>query len=115
MSAVYEGTVTLTGGSNQMVGQGTAFTAAEPGDSVVVIGIAQAFQVAHVVDATHILLSRPCPLPSNQTKSGLSYVISRDFSPIMQSPYPHPGEPDTLSLWQRTLASLDALLKTVAG
>lgn len=106
------GTVAVTNGNNAVVGTGTKWlTDSNPvvvGDEFVVLGTNAFYQVASVVDDTHLTLTTP--YTTSATAAGLAYYIIRDYTtlglPVLQR-----GDVDVANVVARMTRSVDVLLQ----
>ena len=111
-----QGTVTITGGQTEVIGEGTAWVGnVKAGDIFTLAWFMIPVHVSAVIDDTHLSLSRPIPdLPPN-TYAGQDYTISADFTPEFQMPYPNQGDVDTAELLNRSLQIIDSNLALLVG
>lgn len=101
-------TVTVTNGSNEVVGAGTAFVAnAHPGNWFVLANFNLVYFVTEVIDDTHLLLDRGF---EGVTASGATYGIVGDFTPFFGLPLINPGDINPAALIGRGFAKIDQLL-----
>jgi hypothetical protein len=108
MSQYVTGTVAVTNGSASVTGTGTAWSAnIVAGDVLIIIGGAASYQVASVGSDTGLTLTADY---GGTTASGLSYALSRDFTPVFGLPYPQDGDIGTGQLFKRAMLAIDTLL-----
>lgn len=104
-----EGTVSLEGGKTLVTGQGTHWRDnVKAGDVFILDAFLIAVQIAQVIDDTRLRLARPVPGLPEQIYSGMSYLISADFTPHFDMPYPNPGDLDTAELYNRAIKIAEA-------
>lgn len=87
------GTVTLTPGSNAIVGDDTLFTKeATLGALFFVPTLPWVFQVGEIIDDRNLLLAKPVPGSGGRAVSKLVYVFPDHFTPVLGMPMPTPHQ-----------------------
>lgn len=108
--AIYrEGSILITGGSQLIVGTGTAWKDAIRVGSMLSFNFYRPiFQVAQVVDDFHIMLSKPIGLVADGVMMpNVSYALSADFTPNFNFIYPNVGDRDTAAVLKRAFHDID--------
>jgi hypothetical protein len=105
MSQYRTGLVSVTNGSQTVVGDTTLFLAnVTAGDLFVPVGDNVSYQIASITDNTHLVLSTPY---AGTTGTGKLYTIARDFTPILNLPYTQKGDIETATILKTALMALD--------
>ena len=108
MSQYRAGTVSVTSGSNAVVGSGTQWTRFVTSGSVfTVVGSNVPYVVGSVIDDTHLSLS------SNYvgtTAAGESYTIGTSFTPNLGLPYVEQGDVETATILKRAMLLIDQVV-----
>jgi len=105
------GTVSVTNGSNQVVGVGTSWLAnVNVGNIFTIPGSGAWYEVASITDDTHLVLTANY---GGATAAGSAYAITRDFTVNYGFPYPEKGDVDTQSILKRALQEIDTELARI--
>jgi hypothetical protein len=107
------GTVAITNGSAVIVGSGTLWSNVinniKAGDIFVPFGSVTSYVVQTVTDDTHITLTGNI---TDATASGISYVLTRDFTALTQLPLLGTGDTQTGKLFNQAMSRIDTLLSS---
>lgn len=107
------GTVTVTNGSNSVVGASTAFLANVPVGSIFTVTASGVpYFVAAVPDDTHLTLSS---VYGGSTAAGQSYSCTTSFTTNLQLPYPEASDIDTHTIVKRAMVKIDTILGASIG
>jgi hypothetical protein len=102
------GTVSVTNGSNQVVGEGTAWlTNVYKGALFSLPGVAGVYTVASIADDTHLTLSAPW---AGATAEDVEYWATIDFTPIHGLPLVQPFDLDATRVIEQALVMIDEAL-----
>lgn len=107
MSQYTLGTVAVAAGSAIVVGTDTVWQGhIATGHLFSISGSPALYQVAGVIDNTHLTLTAPW---GGETGAGLSYAVTRDFTPRRNFPIINPGDINAAALVNRALAIIDEM------
>lgn len=101
------GTVTVTNGSQSVVGVSTLWAAnVSAGQLFTVVGSGITYEVGTVVDDTHITLTSNY---AGATNSALPYTVIQGFTPNQSIPYPDIGDVQTATILKRAIYKIDGI------
>ena len=107
MAQIRAGTVSVTADSATVIGVGTAWaTTVDAGDLFNITGSSAIYQIIEVTDDSTLILSRTY---KGVTESGVTYSITRDFTPRHSLPYAGAGD-DVSAVLGELIRKLDAIL-----
>ena len=106
------GTVT-TDGTENIVGSGTFWrNNVKAGDFFKIVGESKLYEIASVIDDTHLTLTEPYTGPDG---SGKSYLILRDYTENYNLPEIHKGDLDWHISYNRAMEIIDEKLKQLGA
>lgn len=113
MGQYRQGTVSVTEGSQTVLGEGTSWLAnVQPGNLFSISNDNVWYSIAAVVGDGELTLATPY---SGDTEEDLSYAVHRDFTPNLSMPYPTYGDTGTGSLLGVAMTTLDAAINTLSA
>lgn len=113
MGQYRQGTVSVTEGSQTVLGEGTAWlTNVQPGNLFSVSNDNVWYTIAAVGGNGEMTLETPY---SGETEEDLSYAVHRDFTPNLLMPYPTYGDTNTGSLLGVAMTTLDGAINTLSA
>ena len=108
-----EGTVSVTNGSQDVVGTNTYWrNNIKVGDFFKIVGESEYYEIASVTDDTHLSLTTPY---QGATGSGKSYVILRDYTENYKLPEISKGDLDWHISYNRAMKIIDEKLKELGA
>ncbi len=112
MAQYRAGSVSVTAGSAQVVGDGTSWAGTvEEGHLFNIVGSLVTYSVASVTDDTNLTLTRNY---LGVTEADVNYSITRDFTPRHSLPYLSPGD-DASAIVAKLTRDLDSIIPAGAG
>lgn len=113
MGQYRQGTVSVTEGSQTVLGEGTSWLAnVQPGNLFSVSNDNVWYTISAVGGDGEMTLATPY---SGDTEEDLSYAVHRDFTPNLSMPYPTYGDTGTGSLLGVAMTTLDAAINTLSA
>lgn len=108
MAQYRKGTVSLVNGSVTISGDIQFFTEeVQVGDLFIAVDDNTSYEIASVVNNTELTLTAPY---GGVTRTGAAYVISRDFTPLYEIPYPSRGDIETTTVIKHAMMKLDSFV-----
>jgi hypothetical protein len=113
MSQIIDGTVSVTNGSAQVVGDDEAdFSAVVAGDLFTVSGSGVWYTIASTSFSSSLWRLTLQVNYAGTTATGQSFVVQQSFTPFLRLPYPEQGDTETAGVLKRALLLIDALAST---
>ncbi len=111
MGKYSDGTISITGGSDLVTGQGTKFKAyVSAGSALLIWGLSTPFTIIEVIDDTTLRID--AKIAGVNTLYSLSYAISDHFTPALDMPLLAPDSINTQVQMVRALETLDREIPT---
>lgn len=112
MSQYKTGTISVTNGSQTVLGSGTSWSGEiSPGDILTIVNDGVWYEVAAVTGNTSLTLAANY---AGTTGSAKTYAITRDFTTPDNIPYPEKGDIETASLMKRAILTIQAKLTALS-
>ncbi|MDE2097816.1 MAG: hypothetical protein KGL39_11255 [Patescibacteria group bacterium] len=113
MSQYTTGTVSVTQGSNEVVGLGTLFLSnIKQGGVFTIVGSTIPYVVGQILDDTHFLLTSNY---AGATAAEQSYIVQTSFTPNYNLPYPEQHDIETATIVKRAMLAIDPVLGSAAS